>query len=190
MKRKLFTLVLIFIFLYSFSNSYSQNSEHKRWSVKTLTDIDTSHINFKKIVNTSVHEQVNLKRPDQVFNKRNTSETTVYSMDCYIVGFKDQKDTDIHVILKDTKTSETMVAEIISPKDDNVKKTSRHKQLKKLRKYFVKNIGKPKQSFTMFKDPKLVTITGMGFWDSEHGQKGMAANGREIHPVLSIKLKQ
>ena len=56
--------------------------------------------------------------------------------------------------------------------------------------WFVDNIGSPKSSFTYPVKPKLVALTGIGFFDSVHGQKGMPANGREIHPVLSMQLEQ
>ena len=183
-------VLFIMLLLITYLNSYSQKEEHKRWSIKTLSDKDTTLVHFKKVINSSVHEQVNIKRPVGMLTKRDATETTVYSLDCYILGFKSQKDTDIHVIIKDTKTNETMVAEIVDNTSPIIKHTSRHKELKKIRKWFLKHIGNPKQSFTMFKTPKLVTITGVGFWDVEHGQKGMAANGREIHPILSMKFKE
>lgn len=31
-------------------------------------------------------------------------------------------------------------------------------------------------------------ITGVAFFDKKHGQLGLAQNGIEIHPVLSIKM--
>jgi hypothetical protein len=31
-----------------------------------------------------------------------------------------------------------------------------------------------------------VTVTGVGFFDRIHGQTGVASNGIELHPVLSI----
>jgi hypothetical protein len=32
-----------------------------------------------------------------------------------------------------------------------------------------------------------VTITGVGFWDEDHGQTGVAPNAIELHPVLRFK---
>ena len=31
-----------------------------------------------------------------------------------------------------------------------------------------------------------VTVTGFGFFDTIHGQNGVAANGIELHPILQI----
>lgn len=33
---------------------------------------------------------------------------------------------------------------------------------------------------------RLVTITGVGFFDRNHGQEGVASNGIELHPILDI----
>ena len=33
---------------------------------------------------------------------------------------------------------------------------------------------------------RLVTVTGVGFFDRIHGQEGVAPNGIELHPLLSI----
>ncbi|MBK9632282.1 MAG: hypothetical protein IPO62_14680 [Saprospiraceae bacterium] len=83
-----------------------------------------------------------------------------------------------------------MVIEIVSPDCSDVQNTSRLKIFKELYDWFSYNIGIPHPSFTFLKKHPLVTITGIGFWDNLHGQKGMANNGREIHPVLSMKFKQ
>ena len=188
--KKIARILFFVLLLITYLNTYSQKEEHKRWSIKTLSDKDTSLINFKNVINSSVHELTNVKRPAGKFTKRVATETIVYSLDCYVVGFRKETDKDIHVIIKDLKTGETMIAEIVSPKVPAVKHTSRHKQYKKLRKWFVDNIGNPTYTFKILKNPKLVTISGVGFWDAEHDQRGMASNGREIHPVLSMKFKQ
>jgi hypothetical protein len=33
---------------------------------------------------------------------------------------------------------------------------------------------------------RMATITGVAFFDSVHGQRGVAPNGIELHPVLSF----
>ena len=33
----------------------------------------------------------------------------------------------------------------------------------------------------------LVRITGVGFFDYLHGQRGVAPNGIELHPVLGVE---
>jgi hypothetical protein len=179
------TLTLIFVE----QTSYSQNCGVERWSVKTLSDSDTTRIDFKKIIPSTVHEQVNLSPP----NKKTTrleNETIIYSIACFIVGYKkESNDKDIHIIIEDIETDETMVAEIPSHECFEIQKTSRYELFKQLEEWFIKNIGQPKSNFTFLEKHIPVTITGVGFFDLHHGQIGLAGNGREIHPVLSIVLK-
>ena len=87
----------------------------------------------------------------------------------------------------DPETKETMVAEIISPLCPEAIASSQYDNYVKTYTYFVDKIGKPTSKFKNVLNPKPITITGVGFWDYMHGQKGVANGGREIHPVLSIK---
>jgi len=167
----------------------AQDCGVKRWDVKTLSDVDTSRIDFTHVVNSTVNEQINLPKPIGSNKARVKLEDTVYSIECYIIAFKKETDDkDIHVVIQDPITKETMVAEVISWECMSVKKTSRVQQFKELDNWFDENIGKPKTKFTYLIEPKLVRLTGVGFFDTFHGQKGMSPNGREIHPVLSMEL--
>lgn len=180
-------IVLILLFFNQQANSQTCGVE--RWAIKTLSDKDTQKINFKKIIPTTIHEQINLKKSFSRSGRMN-SESIVYSLPCAIVGYKLEEDQDIHIIIEDTLTEETMVIELISPYCESVKKTSRYNQFKLLSEWFYKNIGVPSHRFVFLKKHIPVTITGVGFFDFCHGQKGMAENCREIHPVLSMRLNK
>ena len=168
----------------------SQNVGFARKNIKTLSDSDTLKINFTEIIPSTVHEQILLERPLGKITTRLNNETKVYSIKCYIIGYKKEiLDKDIHIILKDIDTDETMVAEIPSPKCFEIRETSRYLSFIQLREWFMNNIGSPYYlKFIYLEKPIPVTITGIGFFDFMHGQKRMAENEREIHPVLSIKL--
>jgi len=166
-----------------------QDCGEERWNVKTLSDDDTAFINFDCIIQSTVYDQIKLTTPYNILDSRLVSETPVYSIDCYILEYKEEEDRDIHVIIQGINTDETMVIEIVNPECSSIKRTSRYNQLKELYEWFTRNIGIPTNSFISLDKPKLATITGIGFWDFLHGQNGMAENGREIHPVLSMKLK-
>lgn len=182
-------LALIFMIVGYHLTINAQDCGEKRWDVKTLSDFDTSSVDFSNIIHSSVHQQILLKRPKGENSFRMLSEDTVYSINCYIIAYKKQQDDkDIHLVIEDTKTNETMVAEVMSADCRSVRKTSRYQQIKKLNEWFIENIGTATTSFYYPKSPILVTITGVGFFDAMHGQKGMALNGREIHPVLSMRL--
>ena len=144
-------------------------------------------IDFKKIIPSSVHEQVLLARPE-FKQERQNDETSLYSISCYIIGYKKEKgDKDIHVIISDIKTGETMVAEIPNTECSELRGTSRYNSFVDLNLWFEKNIGHASSRFH-FPDKLIpVKLTGIGFWDFLHGQKGMAKNGREIHPVIGME---
>jgi len=168
----------------------AQNCGVERWNIKTLSDADTLKIDFKKIIPSTVQEQTSLARPNDKKTFRLVSETQVYSVDCFIVGFKKEDDGDIHIIIEDEKTDSLMVAEIPSAGCFEVQHTSRYILFKGLDEWFSKNIGHPTSKFVFLEKHIPVTLTGVGFWDFYHGQKGTARNAREIHPVLSMTLKQ
>jgi hypothetical protein len=177
-------------FLLWFSVNAPAQCGKERWNVKTLSDKDTLKVDFNHPIKTTVNIQSNLPKPFTIHKNmpRQNTECTVYTIDCYIIEYKKEADKDIHIVLLDLNSKETMVAEIPSPECPDVQKTSRYKEFADLNEWFVKNIGKPTTSFKTLSYPLKVKITGVGFFDFIHGQRGMAPNGREIHPVLSIRL--
>lgn len=179
---------LLTIFLLIVKINIAQNCGVERWSIKTLSDSDTIKINFNEVIKSTVKEQVSLEKTKGKINSRLASETKVYSINCFIVGYKKEDDKDIHIIIEDVETDETMVAEIPSQECFEIRSTSRYLLFKELNEWFIKNIGHPSSKFIFLEKHIPVTITGVGFFDFIHGQKGMASNGREIHPVLSIKI--
>jgi hypothetical protein len=188
--KYIFRIIPLYFFLISCNGLSQVKCGTERWSVKTLSDRDTLKINFYQKVRTTVHEQVSLPKPAHIAEDlpRMQSETTLYVLDCWLVGYKKEKDKDIHMIIKDLSTGETMVAEIPSAYCFFIQKTSRYNKFVILNQWFLMNIGKPASKFTYIKFPLKVQITGVGFYDFLHGQKGMAPNGREIHPVLEMSI--
>ena len=201
----LLLLLMIFVAFYFTRQFYKYNKAHpkssyqdtysregvvrcgeERWEVKTLSDSDEGDINFDDVVHTTVSRQVHMQRPEGRFNDRQASEDTEYVFRAYVKGYKKEKDQDIHIVIADIETNETMVAEIANPECETVKESKRYDEMKAAHNWFIANIGKPHNSFRYLEDPPMVTIKGIGFWDFLHGQKGMAHNGREIHPVLSM----
>ena len=175
-------------FLVCFYLTSSAQCGKERWNVKTLSDKDTIKVDFTRVVSTTVSIQACLTRPPIIPKNmpRQNTECNVYTIDCYIIEYKRESDKDIHIVLRDLKTNATMVAEIPSPDCPEVQKTSRNTKFDELYSWFTNNIGKPTSKFKTLHQPLRVRITGVGFYDFIHGQHGMAPNGREIHPVLSI----
>ena len=182
-------LLLIWLLIWICFTSSAQCGK-ERWHVKTLSDKDTVKIDFKNRIKTTINTQAKLPKPAKIPKNmpRQNTEFNVYTIDCYIIEYKRETDKDIHIVLRDLKSNATMVAEIPSPECPEVQRTSRYKKFADLYTWFTVNIGKPTSSFKTLPKPVKVRITGVGFYDFIHGQRGMAPNGREIHPVLSISL--
>ena len=179
---KIIVVVIVFAFLSVIT--YAQCGK-ERWSVKTLIDKDTSYIDFDKVTETTVSDQCDLPKPTSINNKpRLKSERTVYEIVGYVTDYIVEDDHDYHVVIEDPYTGETMVVEIVDPDCPDIINTSRYETFKEVRSWFKQHFN-PTSSFKIKR--AKVRITGVGFFDFIHGQRGMAPNGREIHPVLNIE---
>ena len=189
--KRLSTIILLLFLSQSIFSQIQCGKE--RWDVKTLSDPDTTKINFNQLVQTTVHEQVSLAAPGLGKDvPRSENETTVYQIKCRILGFKSESgvkgDKDIHIVLEDPDTHETMIAEIPNAQCESILKTSREQQFVDLDQWFIDNIGNPTGKYYQMPNAVTVVLTGVGFFDFNHGQTGVAKNAREIHPVLSMEL--
>jgi hypothetical protein len=111
------------------------------------------------------------------------AETTVWAVDATLTSFKLESDSDYHLVLDDG-AGNTMIAEIPSP-DCIADGTSA----------FADKITSARAELdaqftasTQFQDADVpVHVIGVGLFDFSHGQRGFAANGIELHPVLDIQ---
>ncbi len=158
----------------------------ERWSIKTCTDGDTSHVNFNIIVPSTILYQRSLPTPPTLpANNRLPLEDSVYQIDCKLVRYKLEDDGDVHCVITANGNIDTMVSEICDPQCPNIAQTSRFAELTTLRNWFVSNY----HPSTSWQYPNLnIRITGVGFYDFQHGQIGIPPNGREIHPILTMTL--
>ena len=135
------------------------------------------------IVDTTITQLVALN-PPQVLpqNARATlTETEIFRVHATLTGFKEEADSDYHLILSDG--SKTMIAEIPDP--PCAKGSPLLGGIELARSQFDARFYHP--STTAFAHVSVpVTVTGVGFFDSLHGQDGVASNGIELHPVLSV----
>ena len=89
-------------------------------------------------------------------------------------------DSDYHLVLDDG-LGETMIAEI--PSADCIAASPFKSAIAAVRAAFFIRFH-PASSFKSTRAG--VTVSGVGFFDRIHGQTGVAHNGIELHPVLSI----
>ena len=112
-------------------------------------------------------------------------ELKTYKLNAVILAYKLETDHDFHIVIADPQNKKnTIIAEIVDPGCSRVCQSKQLEKMKAVRDKFVKKLGEPDSSF---KDAEIpVTITGVGFFDFRHSQRGVAPNAFELHPVLDV----
>jgi hypothetical protein len=160
----------------------------ERWSTKIGTDAAAASINFDGVpVMTTVEDLRSRPAPKDIrhFVGRSSGiEDRLFAIDATLVLFKSEADGDLHLVLEGA-SGETMIAEIPSPRC--VPATSP----------FYAGVSSTRATFEARFHTKAeghirvpVRVMGVGFFDFIHGQTGVAPNGIEIHPVLSINFTE
>lgn len=162
----------------------------ERWQVKTLADPQARAINPQPQA-TSVHDLVGLRAPATLAPRRIPPvELSTYNVKARLVEYKLEEDSDIHLVVADPSSGETMIAEFPADGCTQGAAPTARKQMSQARTALLKACGPPRS------DPRLTTfeplsgtatLRGVGFFDSIHGQAGVARNGIELHPVLYFR---
>ena len=161
----------------------------ERWQVKTLADTEASKVDHT-LIDKTVAEMTALPRPakvDAALPRTSPTELTSYRIKGTLTLYKEEADQDYHLVLHDLNDDDiTMIVEIPDPQCVSTQSPVLQ-QITKAREAFAeqfKNVGKDMHSTKI-----PVTVTGVGFFDIDHGgvgQTGHAPNNIEIHPVLNI----
>jgi hypothetical protein len=105
----------------------------------------------------------------------------VWAVDGLLIRHKIEEDSDIHVVIADPG-GHTMIVELPAPQC--VGSSPFLPAIRTVRRAFVARFH-PRATWQR---PRLrVHVVGVGFWDYRHGQSGVANNGIELHPVLSMR---
>jgi hypothetical protein len=165
-------------------NSSTGSCGVERWSVKTGTDADSGKITLQSTTNTTVASLDALPAPSSLpsNNRVQPTETTVYRVSATLTEYKLEADSDYHLVLSDG-SGHTMIAEIpdpacvgaASPLASSIQKARNEFDAKYTATGSFKTANVP------------VTVTGVGFFDFDHGQTGVAPNAIELHAVLDIQ---
>ncbi len=183
----------------------------ERWFVKVGTDPDADKVRLDPIVPITVQGLNNLPPLQPTVphgdNKiRLAAERVVYQVNGRLVLFKNEADSDYHLVITDDslqytpggsgtdglETGTSFIAEIPNPDcvagkqgDPNV--PSRFAaQLKDVRaKFETRFPGGAGADTDLGGVP--VTLVGIAFYDRPHRQTGRAVNGIELHPLLDIR---
>lgn len=119
---------------------------------------------------------------------RTPPEQDVYRIEAIATAFKIEADSDVHLAIVDpSNTNATMIAEF--PAASCLAQSTAAPQIEAARTDMINALGDPPTggSYTNLNPPRCVTITGVAFFDRIHGQRGVAPNGIELHPVLAFE---
>jgi hypothetical protein len=159
----------------------------ERWRVKTLSDTMAGRVNFLPHA-TSVRALRRLRPPTSLPNTARVRpvETTTYRIHARLIESKFEEDSDFHLVIADPRTGGTMIVEFPAFYCTLTTKRVLRLRMQAARLAFIRACGLPPSSdFKRLRG--IATITGVGFFDYQHGQTGVAPNAIELHPVLGFK---
>lgn len=152
----------------------------ERWPVKILADRDRAKVNLTPF-DTTVHELCSRERPHRryPYDRRVTQEElTTYRIRARLVRIRHERDSDLHLLLVDPVShSDRMIAEIPAPQCA-------------VGTGLEEKYGRARQAALAMTPGAIVEVTGVGFFDFMHEQRGAAPNGIELHPVLNIRVSK
>lgn len=156
-----------------------------RWPVKIGTDTDANSIVLDKAYRATINGLSRKKVPEQrpTAARVRPTELTLYEVTATLTDYKlSNDDQDYHIVLEDS-AGRTMIAEIPDP-DCVRRRGPLAPYIKRARQQFDAEYS-PTGSFKTTN--RRVKVLGIGFYDHIHGQRGVAPNGIELHPVLNIE---
>jgi hypothetical protein len=154
----------------------------ERWYVKTGMDPDAAQVVLAPKDSTIDQLAAQPVPSDLPARARvGTVERTVWRLHATLTEYRLEDDSDVHLVLADGH-GHTMITEV--PDVACIGLPSPFKdQIRGVRSQLDARFPtRPRyQPLSL-----AVTITGVGFFDFVHGQSGVASNGIELHPVLSL----
>jgi hypothetical protein len=169
---------------------------HERWSVKTGADADAQALTSQAPTPATIAQLTALPVPGFLppDGRSDGAEKTVFQLTATLQAFGREADGDYHMVIADDQDT-TMIAEIPDPGDITAPSYFAT-QIANARSAFDNNFqvvgdvtapAAPGLMATGFQEVSVpVTLTGIGYFDFRHGQRGVAENGIELHPVINI----
>jgi hypothetical protein len=177
----------------------------ERWEVKTGSDPDAAAIDLHAPVPVTIESLVEIPKPLGRLpgNIRiSSTERSLYLVHGLLTTYKvetgEHGDSDYHLVIqeidaqncKDKLTEKlvpcTMIAEVPDPKCVDPRSPFARYILQARAAVERKCLSRSKFTPAM----KAVQLTGIGFFDRVHRQKGVAGNGIELHPVLDVSFDE
>lgn len=158
----------------------------ERWPVKTLSDADALSVSLSP-VSTTVDALRTLPKPSSYPDNARLGEVerTTYRVTATLIEMKREDDRDIHLVIADlSDPTHTMIVELVDVTCEGAFDSAHRAQMESARAAFEAACGAPTTAFKSLAG--TATLTGVGFFDVIHGQRGIAPNGIELHPVIAV----
>jgi hypothetical protein len=183
--KYLFKLV-VFVSLVLVDNRIYGQCGSERWEVKTLADTEVNDVKFTPKKST-VSEQLSFVKPAyHENNPRDSTEKRVYKIDCILLEYVQESDSDWHLVVKDLATNQKMVVEI--PDTDCIDMSNPHfSKIDLSRRRLVAKVGPVKKTARIPPAGTKLQVIGVGFFDKKN-HPVVGFKGRELHPVLELKV--
>ena len=139
----------------------------ERWTVKTLQDRPT----LLPATTTTIRYLVSRPAPHPLPTTRLPFERHVYIVTAAVTLVRHEADSDLHLVLQ--ADGQQMIAESPAPSCDSKAAPLRRQQMTAARAH-VRLCARAR-------------VTGVAFFDFDHGQTGVAPNAIELHPVLGFR---
>ncbi len=136
----------------------------ERWTVKTLQD----RPKLLRPRKTTIRFLITRPAPAHLPDTRLPFELHVYTVIAAVVLVRPEDDSDLHVVLQ--QGGNHMISEAPSPSCDKHATPTRRRQMRVARSH-VRLCARAR-------------VTGVAFFDDDHGQTGVAPNAIELHPIL------
>lgn len=163
----------------------------QRWHIKTLGDAYVNTINWTPQL-ANVSDLAAWPVPANYDEYNDTTryapyETQAYRIRATLVGWKIENDHDFHMVIADINNpNATMIIEPPDPTCSSACDGGFSSYFQSVRTKLTNCFGQPTTTFTNFKAGIVVDVTGVPLFDALHGQTGVAPNGIELHPLLSL----
>jgi hypothetical protein len=166
----------------------------ERWPVKVGTDRDG-----RKVANlpraTTIAQLTSITAPAHPESRRSARfapiELTTFQIKGILTVIKKEADQDYHLVIADpTNPRVTMIVESPDPTCASGSRFLNNITTVRTMLDRTLQLGSPTFAETLRSAPNMpVTVTGVAFFDTLHGQEGVAPNGIELHPMLSIDFR-
>lgn len=162
---------------------------YERWPVKTLADRSGRAVDLTRRVTSAIFRLDRLRVARGGQTTRAGAERRTYTVRAVLMAAKVEDDSDVHLELRDPAyPAATLIAELPALRCTLGARPAVRRQIARARVAFLHACGDPGTSFSLYAPGTKLVVTGVGFFDRGHGQRGVAPNAFELHPVVGLRL--